>query len=164
MDREAPIQAVRRAPSGLGAPVYCSTAFDLPTHAQLLHLLARARQRNSLEAVTGVLIYAQGSFVQYLEGPFPGLERVYRKIMRDPLHFGLIEIFREPIEVREFAEWSMEFAPTPKSGLCDKFPMSEAVVERLRVTERSVCGARHLLNACWDEGTGGAGAVCGTPR
>lgn len=148
--------------SGLGALVYCSTAVELPTPAQLQHLLTRARHRNALEAVTGVLIYAQGSFVQYLEGPVPGLERIYQKIMVDPLHHGVIEIFREPIEVREFAEWSMAFAPTLKSGLSKKFPLSAALLDRLRLTELSVCGARHLLSACWAGGSDRASAVCGS--
>lgn len=134
--------------------MYFSTAVEVPTTAQLTHLLARARHRNAQEAVTGVLLYAQGSFIQYLEGPVPSVERVYQRILEDPLHHGITEVFREPIATREFFEWSMAFAPTKASGLCARFPMSDALVSRICASEDSLSGARHLLHACWNDRAG----------
>lgn len=123
---------------------------------ELEQLLAKARARNELEAVSGVLIYSRGSFVQYLEGPAPSVERVYRRILGDPMHHHIFEVLREPIETREFAEWHMAFAPSRTSGLALRFPLGERLERRLREAETSLVGARHLLQACWDDrGTAG---------
>ena len=47
---------------------YVSTATRLMTQADLLDLLATARQRNKACDVTGMLLYKDMSFVQILEG------------------------------------------------------------------------------------------------
>lgn len=140
------------SPAGLCALVYCSSAVRIPTRAELLDLVTKAQSRNELEAVTGVLIYSRGSFVQYLEGPEPSVHRVYGRILKDPRHNSIIEVFREPIAAREFAEWSMAFAPGLLSVEARHFPLSQRLEERLREVETSICGARHLLRACWNEG------------
>lgn len=157
VDSSAPAMAGARPlrrETGLCALVYLSTAVKVPTTGQLTHLLARARQRNALEGVTGVLLYAEGSFVQYLEGPTLSVNRVYQRILKDPLHQGIFEVFRESIAEREFFEWDMAFAPTKASGLSAHFPMSSALVNRICASERSLSGARHLLHACWDDRAG----------
>jgi hypothetical protein len=93
--------------SGLGVIVYISKAARPVSHDDLNHLLEHARRRNVQEGITGVLLYADGSFLQYLEGPADGLLRVYATIKAHPLHFGLIDLVREPVREREFAEWAM---------------------------------------------------------
>lgn len=134
--------------------VYFSTAVGAPTIPQLEHMLMRARERNASEGVTGVLIYAEGLFVQYLEGPRTGIDRVYRHILADSLHRGVFEVLREPIESREFADWQMAFAPTLSSGLAKHFPVNDHLSQRLRASEETLSGARHLLDACWKNGMG----------
>ena len=134
--------------------VYFSTAVPGTTVQQLQHLLERARSRNAREAITGVLIYAEGSFVQYLEGPAAGVECVYQRILADPHHHDIFEVFREPIAAREFGQWRMAFAPTLVSGLAKDFPVSDLLAQRLRTTSETLSGGRHLLDVCWGNGLG----------
>ena len=94
------------ARTDLWAIVYVSKAARPMTQDDLAHILEGARRRNAEEGITGVLLYSDGSFMQYLEGPAAGMLRVYAIIKTHPLHYGLIDLVREPIQSREFAEWS----------------------------------------------------------
>lgn len=91
----------------LYAIVYISTAAHLPSMDELEHLRSRAHARNLELDVSGVLLYSDGAFMQYLEGPAAGLAKVYGFIKADALHFGVIDLLREPIREREFGAWSM---------------------------------------------------------
>ncbi len=93
--------------SCLYAIVYISTAAHVLSADELAHIGRRSQARNAEEGVTGVLLHADGAFMQYLEGPAPGLSRVYGVIKTDPLHYGVIDLLREPIPRREFAAWRM---------------------------------------------------------
>src|SRR5471030_38236 len=97
--------------SDLNAIVYVSSAVQ-PVHRDDLDaLLARARVRNLAEQVTGLLLYCEGSFIQYLEGPPAALLRIYASINKDPLHHGIIELLNDPVATREFDGWSMAYTP-----------------------------------------------------
>lgn len=148
------VRATKGDASRLESLVYFSTAVATPSVQQLDHMLLRARERNTFQGVTGVLVYSEGTFVQYLEGPRRGLDTVLHHIRRDPLHHSLFEVYREPIESREFAEWQMAFAPTLLSGLVKHFPVSDQLAKRLRATKDSLSGVRHLLNTSWGNGLG----------
>lgn len=93
--------------SRLYAIVYISTAARLLSEQELERLGAGAKARNAEHAVTGVLLHSNGAFMQYLEGPARGLSHVYSFIKTDPLHYGVIDLIREPVQAREFADWSM---------------------------------------------------------
>ena len=95
----APAQDADAAP--LVALLYVSQAARAVTTSDLVRLLVNARRRNLEEDLTGVLLYADGSFMQYLEGPAPGMQRVYRIIKAHPLHFGVVDLLRQPIAKRE---------------------------------------------------------------
>ena len=96
----------------LHAIVYVSSAVHLPTVDELEHLLKRARERNLESAVTGLLLYGGGNFMQYIEGPHAALLHVYRIIQADPLHTGLIELMDDPVPTREFGGWSLAYRVT----------------------------------------------------
>jgi hypothetical protein len=101
--------------SSIEAVAYLSSAVGSPTEADLATLLERARAKNLELGVTGVLLYHEGTFFQYFEGPPEAVEVVYRRIQRDPMHHGLIELMRAPVEARAFSDWSMGFTRAPKS-------------------------------------------------
>ena len=91
--------------------------------------------------------------MQVLEGPARGLARVYESIKFDSLHFGMIDLVREPIEVREFPEWSMAFrvagamgasSPTWRDELLSKCLSPSAGVQMSR--------SRGLLTTFWSKG------------
>lgn len=99
----------------LTAIAYVSSAIHLCSEAELEHLLISARTFNANAKVTGVLLYDEGSFFQYFEGPSQGVDEVYDRIKASPLHRGIIQLMNQPIERREFASWQMGFAHAPKS-------------------------------------------------
>lgn len=95
---------------------YVSTAVNMLSEAELELLLRHAREQNAKLQITGLLLYSAGNFMQYLEGDRQPLKSVFDTIARDPRHRRIVTIMDEPIESREFSEWSMAFrnvdAPT----------------------------------------------------
>ena len=147
----------------LYALVYVSTATRTLSVDELNHLLDRARVRNSQEGVTGVLLYSHGNFIQYLEGPTTGLEKVYAVIKADPQHQGIIELMREPIQSREFSDWSMAFRNISAFGLASP-PAIDTVFEAAGSAGMRTASAGHVfLSKFWNKGAYPSEAPCGAP-
>jgi hypothetical protein len=141
----------------LSALVYVSSAKHLLSAAELEHLLKRARARNAEHEVTGVLLYAFGNFMQYLEGPPAGMSTVYDVIKADPLHHGIIELLREPIDAREFADWTMAFRDIRPFGSASP-PQIDAIFSTARsVRPRPESAGHVLLSTFWHKGGAGVG-------
>ena len=133
----------------LGAIVYVSRAARPVAHSDLVRIREGARLRNAEENITGVLLCAHGSFMQYLEGPAVGLLKVYGIIKAHPLHYGLIDLMREPIQTREFAEWSMACHIVGAAGdpsLCEDYAL---LASRLGAALRPRSAACELLSTFW---------------
>ena len=81
-----------------------------PFSAQALEdLLTTSVANNGRLAVTGMLLYKNGCFMQVLEGSATAVHLIYTRIERDSRHHEMKVIAREPIEDREFPDWSMGF-------------------------------------------------------
>jgi hypothetical protein len=114
--------------------VYASAASrDLETN-ELAELLEVAHATNARLGVTGMLLYAEGSFFQVLEGPADVVEALYAKIERDRRHGQVTLIIKEPIAKRHFDAWTMGFYRISRqelaglSGTNDFFGKDRAVV------------------------------------
>ena len=94
--------------------LYVSTAKHFLSHRELEALVAEARAHNAAAGITGMLIYTDGHFLQYLEGPRSEVEALFSRIERDPRHLGLLRIFEGPQARRVFAEWSMGYCTLRK--------------------------------------------------
>lgn len=108
------------APSGsstLQAIAYVSHAEANLTEPDLERLLISARERNVAHGITGVLLYHDGNFFQYFEGPAEGVQLVWAHIRRSQQHSGIVQLMRAPIRQRAFAQWLMGFTHAPKSFL-----------------------------------------------
>jgi hypothetical protein len=82
--------------------------------AELAALLAQSREKNSKINVTGILMYADGTFIQALEGEQKDVDDLYEVIQRDIRHKNVIEIVSGYEEKRTFPDWLMAFlAPAP---------------------------------------------------
>ncbi len=81
-------------------------AFDEPA---LQALLKKARANNARQDITGLLLYGQGRFVQLLEGEHDLIEVLYQKIVSDPRHQRVFEVYRQSVNTRDFPNWSMAF-------------------------------------------------------
>lgn len=89
--------------------VYVSSAIQLLADTALEDILAASRRNNAQHGVTGVLLYNEGTFFQYIEGPPDGLNLIFDKIRRSPQHRGIIELLNEPASLRRFPTWYMGF-------------------------------------------------------
>ena len=136
----------------LQALVYVSSAKRLLSADELTHLLECARERNAKEKVTGVLLYSHGKFMQYLEGPAAGLNTVYEVIKADAKHEGIIELVREAIPSREFADWSMAFRDIRAYGMASPPGIDDALSAARPLGEPADSAARILLTKFWNKG------------
>lgn len=89
--------------------IYLSTATHPMRPADLDSLLAVSRARNAADGLTGMLLYADRQFMQALEGPAQAVLATYGRIRRDDRHTSLIEMLRQDVAERSFADWSMGF-------------------------------------------------------
>ncbi|MEP7738210.1 BLUF domain-containing protein [Nocardioides sp. 31GB23] len=88
---------------------YVSSAAELLTEPQLLDMLRAVRAKNQALGLTGMMLYRDGNIIQALEGPDDAVVETYAKICADPRHHGIIELLRESIAERTFAQWTMGF-------------------------------------------------------
>ncbi|MFD1143406.1 BLUF domain-containing protein [Larkinella insperata] len=72
-------------------------------------ILQTSRRNNQRSGVTGVLLYADGSIIQALEGPKETVVALYETILQDPRHWHISTVLSRPIRQRTFSEWSMGF-------------------------------------------------------
>ncbi|WP_298141386.1 BLUF domain-containing protein [uncultured Acinetobacter sp.] len=84
--------------------------FEMPMQMQhLSDILTEARQFNARHDIHGVLYFADGKFLQCLEGQAEDLEQVMQRICRDPRHQDLHIILQQPLSQPLFCSWSMKF-------------------------------------------------------
>lgn len=96
---------------------YRSLAVSKPTDIELHDLLTSAQQRNKAEGVTGVLIYKNGAFFQWLEGPSAAIGRIWDSIALDSRHHHIAVLRDEPISQRIFGGWDLRIAKGPKVSI-----------------------------------------------
>lgn len=129
---------------------YMSSAVHVPSQAEIDHLLARARVRNAREHVTGVLLHSEGSFLQCIEGPTEGVERVFSAIVADPLHHNVLELMHDEIGQRAFANWTMAYRDTGRVVV----DIDEALTRALSGPAGNLSVVHHLLGSFWNGGLG----------
>lgn len=104
--------------SQLHAIAYVSSATPiLADPVQLDALLVDAREFNASRGVSGVLLHQGGNFLQYIEGPRPGVTAVYNRIQQSSRHFGMIELLNQTVTSKHFQEWHMGFVEPTQSDL-----------------------------------------------
>lgn len=89
--------------------IYVSTCIGEVGAAELENILEAANRNNAMQNITGMLLYAGGSFMQVLEGEESLIDKTMARIMLDPRHADIIILVRSPIDVRSFDRWSMGF-------------------------------------------------------
>lgn len=94
----------------LHAIAYASTAARDLTEADLDGVVEESRRLNAAAGVTGVLLYCDGNFMQYIEGPADAVAQAFARIRASRWHYQVNELMDQPIAEREFAQWSMGFS------------------------------------------------------
>jgi hypothetical protein len=105
--------------------IYTSNATVPFDTAALDALLAESRRRNETAAITGMLLYREGEFLQVLEGDEGTVAATYQRILEDSRHEAITLLDRTEIVRREFGDWAMGFqrmtAGDLPSGFSDLF-------------------------------------------
>lgn len=90
----------------------------------LEEILEHARASNAAQGITGALIYAEGIFLQILEGDRVKVEALMARIRRDLRHQTVAVLREEEIPLPAFGGWKMAYvSATPEqvskwAGLC----------------------------------------------
>ncbi len=88
---------------------YASTALKEWSSEELLKLLKECRINNGAKNITGILLYANGTFFQVLEGDEVTVNSLYGMIEKDKRHKDVTIIQKEKTTERAFPYWSMGF-------------------------------------------------------
>ena len=94
--------------------IYISTAIRFMDQAELTELLDQSKKRNTDLGITGILLYADCTFIQALEGDKYAVEKVFESIKKDGRHKNVIELISGEQEKPTFPNWAMAFA-TPEA-------------------------------------------------
>ncbi|MCU0451472.1 MAG: BLUF domain-containing protein [Bernardetiaceae bacterium] len=86
---------------------YVSKRTKACTDQEIDKILATAMQNNPTLDVTGVLLYTEDKFFQYVEGNYQTLTALYDKIKLDPRHQQVGLISMGPIKAKSFPQWHM---------------------------------------------------------
>ena len=111
--------------AGLHRLIYVSAARTDMTPDELESILLKARENNTREDVTGLLLFHDGSFFQVLEGPYDGVQRIFAAIGRDERHSRVLVLQTKDADRRAFPSWSMGYVnahslkPQQKAHLID---------------------------------------------
>ncbi|MCA6078708.1 BLUF domain-containing protein [Fulvivirga sedimenti] len=87
--------------------VYVSQRNSTCTQEEIDKILAACERNNSHSDATGVLLYSDTKFVQYLEGNYKSIIALYDKIKKDPRHKNVVLVQMGQTEKRLFPSWQM---------------------------------------------------------
>ena len=89
--------------------IYLSSLSDVKLEHEIGKIVESSVRHNKENGITGMLLYANGNFLQVLEGERNAVEETFARICADPRHYDIIDIVREPIAERHFSQWSMGY-------------------------------------------------------
>lgn len=123
--------------------VYVSTRKPSCTSGEIEKILDSCKKNNSNMNITGVLLYSDAKFIQYLEGDSKEIIGLYDKIKGDNRHEKAIMISYGPIKEKTFPSWHM----------ATKQVSQKDVEFRTDITSQDKEIFRHVLNGNEQEGT-----------
>ena len=94
----------------LSTVVYKSRAVAPLEEIDLQRLVDAAQRRNQAEGLTGLVVYDEGRFLQWLEGPADSLSRVMRSINCDARHTDIEVLGNQKTPTRMFGHWGLHLA------------------------------------------------------
>ena len=92
--------------------IYSSRAVQPMGAVELEAILEDARAGNEARDVTGALVYADGVFLQILEGERETLEPLIARIQSDSRHQQMKVFLTREVDERAFDDWRMAYLGT----------------------------------------------------
>ncbi len=102
--------AARPRAEKLCSVVYRSRAVGALSDYDLYELVQAAQARNAAESITGLMLYDEGRFYQWLEGPVANVGGLMRSIRADRRHTDIEILSDKPCTSRQFGDWKMRLA------------------------------------------------------
>jgi hypothetical protein len=87
--------------------VYVSARKQNCTEEEIQKILTSCKSNNATIDITGVLLYSETHFIQYLEGDYKKIIGLYDKIKLDPRHKNAVLVSSAQINERCFPSWQM---------------------------------------------------------
>ena len=94
----------------LHAIAYVSAASWNLLDEEVEHIVSASRRLNAANGITGILLYCDGNFMQYLEGEEAAVTETFARIRASESHYQVNELMNQPIDEREFSDWAMGFS------------------------------------------------------
>lgn len=88
---------------------YICASAGTPSEEDLIALLEQSRARNRTLNITGMLLFAEDTYLQVLEGEKADVHKVFDSIKSDPRAKRIITLVEQNVSRREFPNWSMGF-------------------------------------------------------
>lgn len=99
----------------LTSRLYTSRASSRFDAGDLAPMLKVSRAKNWIRNLTGVLLYQDGRFLHYLEGPAEAVSERMGRIRLDERHSHLAMLAEQRPAVRLFPRWTMASIPVPEA-------------------------------------------------
>ena len=95
---------------------YASRANPDIKSADVDAILAQARENNDINGITGSLTFNKQFFLQTVEGPRAQINRLLLSLLSDQRHHDLQVFETSEINMREWSDWSMNYASPSESN------------------------------------------------
>lgn len=116
------------------------SSYDLSTQ-DLDDILITAIERNTVEGITGCLIFFQSNFYQLLEGSKESVLSIYESIKKDQRHKNVTLLNQELVDERVFSDWSMAYyylnQKRNSEAVLSEFEEKITVFEKFDITSNS---------------------------
>ena len=87
---------------------YISEAKVMFSEDELDNLIEEAALANMRNDISGCLLFKEGLFFQYIEGPKPRIKALEQRLDDDPRHVITHRFYREDNQPRRFPSWHMQ--------------------------------------------------------
>jgi hypothetical protein len=111
--------------------LYVSGASRPLSTDEIEKILAVSRRNNLRDGVTGMLLWADGVFIQILEGEAKTVRSVFQRIEADDRHKNVMVVLEQAAGKRLFTQWSMGFKRLDEEMAADRkiFQISRAALK-----------------------------------
>lgn len=109
--------------------LYTSRATERFDPEDLGSMLKMSRAKNWIRNLTGLLLYQDGRFLHYLEGPTDEVHERMGRIRLDARHSDISPMSEHQVRTRLFPRWTMAYVSVPDAD--DVVPGLRNVFERL---------------------------------
>lgn len=90
--------------------LYCSLLSVAMNEEEIAALAHMAANLNRMDHITGMLMHADGVFLQLIEGPREAVNHLWARLLRDKRHRAIVQLYhRREVESRACVGWDMRY-------------------------------------------------------